>query len=242
MDNILKTAALKYRDQGWAVFPVEGKHPLVKWSVLQKSEQTREAVDLLWTRWPAAGIGVVTGAVSNLVVVDVDAPEPPPDLLSSLAPCARTGRGGWHFYFRHPGVHVSNRVGVLPKVDVRGDGGYVVAPPSPHASGTPYRWEREGVDYPPPPSWALAPPPRPSLAPPSDVLGTPGQGRYAKVAEGERNSTLFKLACAMGRDGDDPQFILQETWAINHLRCEPPLPQEEVVAVVQSALAAGRRK
>jgi hypothetical protein len=94
-------------------------------------------------------IGIVTGAASGIVVIDVDAggeetlarlerehgPLPPTVM-------ARTGGGGRHIYFRHPGVPVKNDVKkrLAPGVDIRGDDGFVVAPPSLHKSGNLYEW------------------------------------------------------------------------------------------------------
>src|SRR5207248_3906466 len=103
-----------------------------------------------WRRWPEANVGVRTGAVSGLVVIDVDARHGGAASLGHLlrrfgalppGPRVRTG-GGMHLYFRHPGESIANDVGrrLGPGIDVRGDGGYVIAPPSRHASGARYAW------------------------------------------------------------------------------------------------------
>src|SRR5262249_15693932 len=92
---------------------------------------------------------IVTGAVSDLVVIDLDSDDAknklksliPADYNLAAVPRVRTGRGGYHLFFQHPGVHVATRAGVLPKTDVRADGGYVVTAPSIHESGRPYKWE-----------------------------------------------------------------------------------------------------
>jgi hypothetical protein len=63
-----------------------------------------------------------------------------PNFDLSAAPRSRTGKG-WQLFFRHPGVTIPNRAGIIPGLDVRGDGGYVVAPPSVHPNGKQYRWE-----------------------------------------------------------------------------------------------------
>src|SRR5881394_3129330 len=101
-----------------------------------------------WLRqWAEAGIGVVTGAISGLVVVDVDAGHGGNESLEQLerehGPMpttleCRTGGGGRHLYFAHPGGLARNKVGLAPGIDIRADGGYVVAPPSLHASGVQY--------------------------------------------------------------------------------------------------------
>src|SRR5262249_6866135 len=102
-----------------------------------------------WQRHPNANVGIATGAASGLVVLDVDPDHgggesaelymPGEALPSTLI--ARTGGGGLHMYFKHPGGRIRNSASELgPGLDVRGDGGYVVAPPSVHFSGKPYGW------------------------------------------------------------------------------------------------------
>lgn len=144
-------AALAYLARGWSVVPIEprGKRPLVPWRALQTRLPTPEAVGGWFERWPDANVAIVTGRRSGLVVVDVDPRHggdaslaaferehaPLPATVESL-----TGGGGRHVYFRHPGGRAPNRVGLLPGIDVRGDGGCVVAPPSIHPSGVAYAW------------------------------------------------------------------------------------------------------
>ena len=97
-----------------------------------------------WARWPEANVGLRTGIVMD--VADVDSVEGWHGLrhllggAMSRGPQARTGGGGWHFWFSTTGY--GNRVRLLPGVDWRGAGGYVVAPPSTHASGSEYSWIR----------------------------------------------------------------------------------------------------
>jgi hypothetical protein len=146
-------AALDYARLGWSVIPIEprGKRPLVRWQVYQHRHPDATEVAEWFRRWSDANIAVVTGVVSGLVVLDLDPPHGGDASLQELerkhGPIvetveARTGGGGRHLYFAHPGEMLHNRVGLAPGVDLRGDGGYVVAPPSVHASGEPYRWER----------------------------------------------------------------------------------------------------
>ncbi len=102
-----------------------------------------------WRRWPDANVGIVTGAVSGLVVLDVDPRKGGGDLLAALEDVygalprtveSLTGGGGQHFYFRHPGASVPSR-SIAPGLDIKGDGGLVVSPPSGHVSGRVYAWE-----------------------------------------------------------------------------------------------------
>jgi hypothetical protein len=108
-----------------------------------------EQVQRWWRRWPDANVGVVTGAVSDLVVLDVDPRHGGGESLAALEGAhgalprtveSLTGGGGQHLYFRHPGTRVPSR-SIAPGLDIKGDGGLVVSPPSGHVSGRVYAWE-----------------------------------------------------------------------------------------------------
>lgn len=138
--------ALHYLELGWSVIPVacETKKPLIAWKEYQARRATVDEVVAWWRQWPAANIGVVTGAVSGLIVLDIDGEAGEASLARCgplpLTPMVRTGKGR-HIYFAHPGAVIRNFARKLPGLDLRGDGGYVVAPPSLHASGARYTWE-----------------------------------------------------------------------------------------------------
>ena len=145
-------AALDYGRLGWSVIPIEpsGKRPLVRWQVYQHRHPDATEVADWFRRWPDANIAIVTGVVSGVVVLDLDPRHGADASLQELEHKhgsiaetveAWTGGGGRHLYFAHPGEMLHNRVGLAPGIDLRGDGGYVVAPPSVHASGASYRWE-----------------------------------------------------------------------------------------------------
>jgi hypothetical protein len=127
-----------------------GKHPLVKNGFYQATIEPTK-IKLWWRKWPWANIGVRTGAGSGIVVLDLDQKDealeslrkleekcgPLPDTLE-----AKTGSGGRHIFFKHPGVEIPCGANVFgPGIDIRGDGGYVVAPPSKHISGHRYEWD-----------------------------------------------------------------------------------------------------
>jgi hypothetical protein len=154
----LQESALSYARQGWPVFPIwpirdgrcacgkdcgrdAGKHPIGRLAPKGFQDATTDEATIThwWTDMPDANIGIATGAVSGLVVLDVDG-EGGEASLAALerehgplpeTPTVLTGKGR-HLYFSHPGVAVPSRVHVAPGLDVRGDGGYVVAPPSSH--------------------------------------------------------------------------------------------------------------
>jgi hypothetical protein len=162
----LLEAALEYGRRGFAVFPGHslarsgsctcgrpncaspGKHPRIKeWQL--KASTDPLVISEWWRRWPDANVCIATGAISGVIVIDVDPRHGGNESLAALerdcgplpaTVTSKTGGGGSHLFFQHPGHDVPNRTNVLPGIDVRGDGGFVVAPPSAHASGREYTW------------------------------------------------------------------------------------------------------
>ena len=147
----LAAAALEYAAAGLPVLPLAGKVPRIEGGLTRASADVAVVAEW-WRRWPDANIGIRTGAESGLVVVDVDVQHGGAGTLKALerergqlprTAEVLTGGGGRHLLFRHPGRDVRNSAGQLgPGLDVRGDGGYVVAPPSVHENGRQYRWVR----------------------------------------------------------------------------------------------------
>jgi hypothetical protein len=243
--GLLTKAALDYRRLGWSVIPIapRGKQPLVRWQVYQHRQPHAPEVSDWFRQWPDANLAIVTGVVSGLVVLDVDPRHGGDASLRELerrhGPIAetvevRSGGGGRHLYFHHSGEIIRNRVGIAPGLDLRGDGGYVVAPPSVHASGEPYRWERS------PDVCRLAPLPRwvSEAAESESPRGHPVSHwrRLLRdgVGEGERNNTIASLAGHLLRHGVDPEVATELLLAWNAARCRPPLASEEVVRTLQS--------
>jgi predicted P-loop ATPase len=129
-----------------------GKHPAYAWSTLKPGQAvTRKG----------SGHGIATGVRSGIFVVDTDGEEADAVFRARLdghpvGMVVRTPGGGRHYYFAHPGFPVRNSVKeLLPNVDIRGDGGFVVAPDSPHKSGGTYRVEGEIGTIGPAPAWIL---------------------------------------------------------------------------------------
>jgi hypothetical protein len=142
-----KEWALYYLRRGWSVVPVRRgeKIPAIPWHQFQNRRAT-EAEIQDWFADPTMGVGIVTGAISNLVVLDFDGElgaATEQQILDRLGagPVSLTGGGGCHRFFSHPGRKVPTRKGILPGMDIRGDGGFIVAPPSVHASGRQYSWD-----------------------------------------------------------------------------------------------------
>lgn len=138
------TWALKYLSQGLSVIPLvpRGKEPLIDWKPYQTRPPSESAVREWFNKWPQANIGVLTGTVSDIVVIDLDGADgiKSGQSLQLASPVTVTTGKGKHLWYRHPGEAVGNSVRSFPGVDVRGDGGYVLAPPSIHPNGLRYRW------------------------------------------------------------------------------------------------------
>jgi len=143
----VKDAALKYAEHGFSVIPVKkDKKPFLPWIEYQKRKAEPEEIKEWFKSWPDANIAIVTGEISQMVVVDQDSQEGKQAFLKLLPqdifpPTATTPRGGWHQYFRNPDKTIGNNAGVIPGVDFRGEGGYVVAPPSVNGEGKFYEWQ-----------------------------------------------------------------------------------------------------
>ncbi|GAI02157.1 unnamed protein product, partial [marine sediment metagenome] len=139
----LLEAALTYQKRGWSVFPVNSqtKRPLIEWKPYQERIASPEQIKKWWTQYPYAGIGLVTGKISNDIVLDIDGPEGKKYIKGkdiAPTPCVKTKRGE-HYHFKHPGFTIQN-FAKKKGLDLRGDGGYVVLPPSKHPSGSKYEW------------------------------------------------------------------------------------------------------
>ena len=216
-----------------------------------------------WARWPDANIGIRTGARSNLVVLDIDPRHGGEEALAELANrdptvldtrLIRTGSGGCHLYFAHPGHTVRNSAGLLaPGIDVRGDNGYVVAPPSIHASGRSYR---VGVDQ------AIAPLPVSIIGAttrePSRIVEM-GVMRYesawaraafhrevalvATAEPGTRNTTLVRAAFKLGQlVGAARLEHATVSDALVNAATNAGLPLREALATVTRGITAGARQ
>lgn len=210
---------------GFSVFPVEhgGKRPLMKWERFQ-SERPKPAEVEGWAGRDT-NVGIATGAVSGLLVLDLDSEAAVAEAQAMGLPdtlTVRTGKG-LHAYFKHPGGKVGNRAGLKPGWDIRGDGGYVVGPGSLHPSGKRYEWQNPPglFDLAPVPDWLakmLAPPAEGKAAPvvpaaprvanpapvssdchPYALAALEGECEaIRKASQGEQESTLNAAALKVG--------------------------------------------
>lgn len=143
-------AALQYLSYGWSVIPVgPDKRPLIPWEPYQHRLATEEEIKSWYKKFPKAGVGVVCGKISGLVVLDID-PRHGGDqtlldwagkgLQIPLTATAKTPSGGCHFYFNHPGGEIPTMLNFAPGADLKAEGSYVVAPPTIHESGNIYQF------------------------------------------------------------------------------------------------------
>jgi len=234
MSEVL-SAAVGYASRGWHIFPVRGKTPLPGSNGFLDATDDPFVIKERWTEGDL-GIGVATGAVSGIIVLDIDKGHGGimslntmqadlgllPDTLTSF-----TGGGGMHYFFQHPGFDVRNttRFNGYDGIDIRGDGGYVVLPPSRHPSGNPYRW-------------ALTR----DIAPAPAYLCQQSRRQFDAVADddmfpsGTRNEALTRLAGAMRRYGAPADAVLDALLATNLTRCDPPLPEREIEQIARSSI------
>jgi len=221
-----------------------GKHPRTEHGLNDGSRDPKQ-IESWWNKWPDANLGILTGQESGLLVLDVDGEDGKASLQGLIAAHGilpktlrvKTGRRGangepkgCHYYFRAPaGTAIRNSAGTLGKgLDIRAEGGYVVAPPSLHPSGLLYEWlapEQPLADVPP---WMLAE--LSGARPAQEAPQAHGEG----IAEGGRNHALASLAGTMRRRGMTPEAIEAALMVENHTNCKPPLPASEVRNIARS--------
>jgi hypothetical protein len=246
-----------YANLGWAVFPVHipteagcscgrvecdspGKHPRTRNGHVEATTEP-DQIHQWWEQWPEANVGIATGKQSNLVVVDEDPRNGGDAGLADLEDehgrlpdtwICETGGGGRHYFFRHPGGRIPCSSGKLaPGVDIKGDGGYVVATPSLHASGERYAWSHDGLpggedDLAPTPDWIQSG----INGRRSASQGDPGE----RIRQGERNQRLASIAGSLRHQGLGSEAIHAALLGINENQCDPRLPKEEVRGIAKS--------
>lgn len=226
-----------------AACPSAGKHPAHKgWQELATSDlETLRR----WLRFkPELNLGLATGRASGLIALDIDVKNNGDESLGRLireygelpyTVLSLTGGGGWHYLFRDPSGVARNSAGTIADgIDVRGEGGLIVLPPSRHSSGRPYTWDAgahpEDTEPALAPTWLL------------ELIERTGKRRGAppipagQIPAGQRNNSLLRIAGAMRRVGASEQAILSALVVENAERCEPPLDAEEVIGIAASVM------
>lgn len=240
-----------------------GKHPISSLTPNGVLQATKDVLTIQawWNQRPDANIGVATGRRSNIWVLDLDEKpgqsgteslynimgehEEIPSTISVV-----TGSGGRHIYFAYPkDADIGNRTNLFgkeyPGVDVRGDGGYVVAPPSIHASGRRYEYEvdrsfGDHIKIKRAPAWLI----EKIKANKTNIDGDFRVATYgAKIAAGSRNDTLFRAGAALRNFfGVSERGMVNLLLALNEDLCETPLPRDEVITLAKSAMKLERHQ
>jgi putative DNA primase/helicase len=260
-----KARALKYAARGFRVVPMHpvkegrcacskgkacdrpGKHPMTKHGVHDASVD-RDQVRAWWKESPNANIGIAPGSETGILVLDIDPRNKGKETLARLKKelgplpdtvTALTGGGGRHLIFKHPSFSIrkdtSGKIFGLG-VDVLSDGCIMIAPPSMHASGNPYRWVK-GKSYRNlepallPEAWLHRL--RGQASEQGDTDTAPAQPA-GLITEGRRNNYLTSLAGALQRSGASPQALAAALTAENQAKCSPPLAHDEVEKIVAS--------
>jgi hypothetical protein len=247
-------AAIALAGKGMAVFPCKprGKSPLFQgWQ--DKATRDADAVRAMWARWPEANVGIATGAPSGVWVLDIDGDAGEQSLRElelehSALPAtveAITGGGGRHLLWRMPAgrlvVNSASHIGA--GIDVKGDGGLIVAPPSIHPNGRTYRWSVDSAkEFAEAPAWLLErtytrggqnPPKGTFCAKPADFWETLIR---EGAPDGKRDDLLTKLAGRLLSPALPltPGIVLELLHAVNEARWQPPLEEWEVEKVFNS--------
>lgn len=128
--------ALEYAVRGYSIMPLKkDKRPMLpSWKQYQEKAANDDQIEAWWEKTPDANIGIITGKISGITVIDVDAYKAGTTSIDAFPPTftVKTGNGGYHLYYKYqPGLTISaNAYPQFPGIDIRSDGGYIVAPPS----------------------------------------------------------------------------------------------------------------
>ena len=233
LDNKTLQVARDYLSRGFSVIPVypRGKKPAIPWKEFQQRLPTDEELFKWFGNGSAYNIGIVTGAISGMAVIDLDSDEAitfAEENKLSPSPTAKTGRG-LHVYCKYKdGIRNFQQRDDLPDIDLRADGGYVVAPPSIHESGNVYEWVAgRGLD-----DIAMTELPLWVLTEKSEEKNTVSE-LYRGVEKGGRNKALTRLVGSWVNDGGSLEEIKEQAIVWNSV-IDNPLPCEEVERTVES--------
>jgi hypothetical protein len=265
VSQLLKTA-LYYRSKGFSVIPTKrDKRPYLSWEQYQRVAADEKTIQGWWNRWPDAQVAIICGAVSGITVIDADS-EAGREVLESeyfsdslMIPTVKTARG-WHYYFSHADG-IGNSVKAIVDCDVKNDGGYVLAPPSVNNKGN-YEWVKglriDKVALPPMPDFLKDILQQASFGTDNatriDSIHSRNVGTHKPspkttclqkstlstsvvidFGEGSRDNSIFHVANCLVKGGMNAVNI-RECLEFIASNCNPPFPQKEIPAKIQSAL------
>lgn len=230
-------AAFMYADSNWRVFPIKEKSkapPLIKqWQI--RATDDKEKINIWWGKYPNANIGIATGIESGIFVVDIDPKNGGDESLTELLEnktlpetlTVKTGSGGRHLFF-NCNTAIKSNVGKLGKgIDIRAEGGYVVAARSIHPNGNQYRW-LNSKPIAEAPEWLIN-----CLTKKLKVKKEPVK-TDGFIPNGTRNKELYRRGCSLRGKGITARDLGAELHKINLYDCETPLADDEVNLVIAS--------
>lgn len=229
------------------------KRPFIfKWTEYQERTASEQEIRTWFKNNPDLNIGIITGKVSGVIILDLDSQSANEYAIEKglpLTPTVRTGRG-WQLYFKHPGIHVKNGRNARLKIDIRGEGGYGVAPPSTHGNGRKYEWvegqsilEIEPAEC---PDWLIefikspeAEAPKSNVDAKIDIMTgietdpDPRERDFAKiirdgVESGERNHNATRLVGHLFGSGLKEKVVWEIFRIWNTAKNTPPLGEDEL--------------
>ena len=257
--NSMLQEAIRYHKLGYNVIPLRksGKKPLIPWKEYQQRRSTIDEIRGWWERWPDANIGIVSGRSTGTIVLDIDGPIGEKFIKDSGGlpdtPKCRTAKGH-HYYLKYPSefdVRCTENKDL--QIGIKGNGGYVVAPPSIHPSGQKYFWIK---GFPP---WKIEPAPlnkckwlaryladyrikkEEEKEVPTDSVLWADKLLLNGVSEGERNMAITKLAGRYVGKGLSKIEIMPILLEANN-QFDPPLDQKEVGKTLDSVINSDNRK
>lgn len=226
-----------------------GKHPLTRHGFKDATDDIVQ-IKKWWEEWPSANIGIATGLESNIIVIDVDPKNGGGNSLQSILRVAgeqketliaQSGghKDGRHYYYTHPGGGIRSSSGLRPGLDIKANDGYVIAPPSIHATGRTYRWVSK-APIAPLPTWVY------SIIHEKNIdtykFSKKLRGKKIDVQNvpyipaGKRNTRLFVLCrrmIDMSYKQDEAKNLLLQ---INDTKIETPKASEKYISDLVSRL------
>lgn len=244
----------KYFSQKWKLLPLHstlrgecccgkelcqspGKHPLTL-NGLKDATNNLEKFSFWQNKWENMNVGIATGSASKIVVLDIDKKtngfvslkkleEEHSELPQSLR--VKTGGNGLHIYFKAPIELLKNRTALLPGIDFRGEGGYVVAPPSLHVSGGKYEFISKEASLEELPRWLFE-----ILLKKNKKLPREPKGSLGLLLEGTRKTSLMSISGFLRHKGLGTNLIEKLISEVNIHACSPSLPETELQSIASS--------
>ncbi len=223
-----------------------GKHPMTRSGYKDATDDLDFLLEF-FRKHPGANLAIATGRISGIVVFDVDPRNGGNATFEKLGlteedlkdvPRVRTGGDGWHYYFRYPSSGMPKASQLGPGIDLKHDGGYILAPPSNHISGGIYHWDASSPLI----SLDRIPefPQKLIEMIPKETEATKKTAEKATwfdnvIEKGRRNSTLFRIAYTLVKLGAPDHVVASNVHAHNMLRCKPVMSAKEVMTIVTNS-------